>query len=153
MIGRNAAENWLVTGLDLKKPEFHNVKIADESYKVVRVRWHPTFNSHALALVRKPNAKANELYLSKDGGKTWGSGPVRAQIIDAQFGSPDASEYNANKLHGLRLTDDNARYFFEFDINELNSFDIKVDNAHEFFHMNQFLFVATVNLNLLLIIV
>jgi hypothetical protein len=97
----------------------------------------------ALALVQKPNTNGNDLYLSRDGGKTWGSGPVRSQIIDAQYGSPDAANFNSNKLFGIR-TFEGVRYFFEFDINQLSSSDAMVENAFEFFHMKQFLFVATV---------
>ncbi len=108
------------------------------------VRWHPTDKNILLALVQKKNTNGKDLYISKDGGRTFGTGPVRSQIIDAQWGSPDAADYSASQFNGIR-TNEGERTFFQFDINSLTSSDVVVENAFEFFHMKQFLFVATVS--------
>jgi hypothetical protein len=141
--GRHSNENWLITNYNQHKHVITPVKIGDEKSKVTIIRWHPTVAGMALALIQKPNTNGHDLYLSRDGGKSWGSGPVRTLIVDAQFGSPDATNYDGNKLYGIRVYE-GTRYFFEFDINQLSSSDAMVENAFEFFHMKQYLFVATV---------
>ncbi|KAL0488957.1 vacuolar protein sorting protein VPS10, partial [Acrasis kona] len=140
--GKNAEENWLVTGLNNKSPVYTKAKIADKSKVIKELRWHPRAQSIA-ALVNTPKNKIrHDLYISKDGGKSWSQDRIMADVNDFVFGNLNSKNFKEEMLYAVHDTDDGAS-LVEFNFNTLEASNSKIENALGVANVGNFMFATT----------